>query len=587
MLTFESQADRNVADELRAYVWGGVALPSDQTYADACRVWNGAVHRCPTIIAFCERTGDVQAAVCVAPRHGLPLSMRGGGHDWAGRALCQAGLVLDLTGMWDAVVAPQVWVATVAGGARIKGVAAAAHGLVAALGNCGVVSLDGLILGGGYDPPNGNCGLAADNLLGAEMVLADRRCVTAGPDEEHNLFRELQGGDFGVVTSMRFHLHEGRDILAGSILYPWGEVEDVLRRYTVFAATMPDELCVSMAMMSGPDGQLAVLRIPQWTGDKRRGERAMGDLQAFGTPQLAQTGPTTYPDMLAQFDPHLADDGRHWELRTRSLPELTPGAVAAIVDAVSRKRSPHSAVNWPHFHGAATRLAPDATALGLCRGNFILELVAIWKPDGAVTARCTADGRRTSGATSSCPPCPTAMPTYWGRLTASRRGMRMAATPVGSGRSNAASTPTACSPPLSRWRGVILSCWSPLLVNCPPIHSCDCQEQATMEQNDNVTTNSTLNGLETRKHTEPNEFLVSPRHPDQWRSICLRRMIALGRVFYNSRVSDNCSTSIDRPRSYRSHAPRGRRNHDDGCALIRWRSGDFDRPRKRKRRKQL
>lgn len=120
MLTLESQADRNVADELRAYVWGGVALPSDQTYADACRVWNGAVHRRPAIIAFCERAEDVQAAVRVARRHGLPLSVRGGGHDWAGRALHDGGLVLDLTGMRDVAVDPQVRIATVAGGARVK-----------------------------------------------------------------------------------------------------------------------------------------------------------------------------------------------------------------------------------------------------------------------------------------------------------------------------------------------------------------------------------------------------------------------------------------------------------------------------------
>jgi hypothetical protein len=259
------------------------------------------------------------------------------------------------------MVDPRSRIATVSGGAKVKDVAAAAgaHGLVAALGNCGEVGMSGLTLGGGYGPLNGQCGLAADNLLGAEVVLADGRCVTTSPDEAPELFWAIRGGggNFGVVTSMRIQLHETRQMLAGLIAYPWSEAETVLSRYAAFAARMPDELGVSVTMTSGPDGQPALMLVPLWNGDKLQGERAMDHLQALGKPQLTQVGPMTYTDMLAPIDTQLAEvAGCHWETRTRSLPALTPGAVDAIVAAITRRTSPHSMVNWHHFHGAATRI---------------------------------------------------------------------------------------------------------------------------------------------------------------------------------------------------------------------------------------
>jgi FAD/FMN-containing dehydrogenase len=387
MLSIENRISSSRADELREAIPGGVALPGHERYDEGCRVWNGAVRRRPAVIVFCKGPEDVQAAVRAARRHGLPLSVRGGGHDWAGRALRDDGLVIDLTGMRDVAVDPRALVATVAGGAWAKDVAAAAgaHGLVAAMGNCGTVGMAGLTLGGGYGPLSGTCGLAADNLLGAEVVLADGRRVTTGPDAAPDLYWALRGGggNFGVVTSLRVRLHPARDMLAGSIIYNWNEAGAVLRRYAAFAATAPDELGVSVGAMVGPDGEPLIMVVPLWNGDQRRGERAMKDVQAFGAPRSAQVGPATYSDLLAQFDAWVeAADGCCWETRTRWLPTLTAGAADAIIAAQARAASPYCAVFWHHFHGAATRMAPDGAAFGLRRKHLTVEIIAGWKPDG-------------------------------------------------------------------------------------------------------------------------------------------------------------------------------------------------------------
>jgi len=385
------ETELTAARELRAMMEGRVVSRGDDDYARARQIWNRAVEDQPALLAVCETSADVQAAVRVVRRYNLPLSVRGGGHDWTGRALCSDGLVIDLTRMQEVVVDPHSRVATVSGGATLKDVAAAAgaHGLVAALGNCGMVGMAGLTMVGGYGPLNGLYGMAADNLLGAEVVLADGRCVMTGPDDEPDLFWAIRGGggNFGVVTSLRVQLHEMRHMIAGPIVYPLSDAGSVLRRYAAFAATMPDELGISVGMTSGPEGQPMLMFLPLCNGDKQRGERIMSDFQAFGTPVLAQVGPMNYGDMLALFDGWLeAADGCHWEFRTRSLPALTPDAIDVITRAVAGRTSPYSMVNFHHLHGAATCIPAEKTAFGLRQEHFMLEIIAGWRPDDSGAA---------------------------------------------------------------------------------------------------------------------------------------------------------------------------------------------------------
>jgi len=377
VMRIHAPSELTATRELRAMMQGRVVSRGDDDYARTRQIWNGAVEKLPALFAVCETSADVQAAVRAARRHGLPLSVRGGGHDWAGRALRDDGLVIDLTGMRDVAVDPRALVATLAGGAWAKdvAVAAGAHGLVAALGNCGTVGMAGLTLGGGYGPLSGTCGLAADNLLGAEIVLADGRRVTTGPDVEPDLYWALRGGggNFGVVTSLRVRLRPARNMLAGSIIYNWNEAGAVLRRYAAFAATAPDELGVAVGVMSGPDGEPVIMVVPLWNGERRQGERAMEDVQAFGTPQSAQVGPAILRDLFTE------DRGGYFE-DVALLDLLVTGKLGRAADALREAEGwkwTKAHLDFPHAHGLRRTYphpvelsAEDQAALDAAQSEF-------------------------------------------------------------------------------------------------------------------------------------------------------------------------------------------------------------------------
>lgn len=199
------------AQELRESMQGAVVVHGEEAYDAVRHIWNGAVDHRPAVFALCERVEDVQKAVRVARAYNIPLSVRGGGHDWAGRALRHQGLVIDLSRMRHVEVDAGAKVATVAGGATAADVtgAAGSYGLAAVTPNVGAVGMAGFLLAGGYGPLTSRFGLGIDNLLGAELVLADGRRVWADTSQNDELFWAIRGGggNFGVVTSMRLRLH--------------------------------------------------------------------------------------------------------------------------------------------------------------------------------------------------------------------------------------------------------------------------------------------------------------------------------------------------------------------------------------------
>ena len=385
VMNINTKSGLEAAQQLRTAMKGRVVLQGDDEYVQTRQIWNGAVQHEPALFAVCETLGDVQAAVRSAREHDLPLSVRGGGHDWAGRSLRHQGMVIDLSHMRRVDVDPETSVATIQGGAKAIDVIAAAapHGLVAVTGNSGTVGMVGLTTGGGYGPLTPRYGLALDNLLGAELILADGRLVNCNEHDNPDLFWAIRGGggNFGVITSMRVRLHPIRQVIAGMMLFPWTQAESVLLGYANTLADAPDELSVLAGILPGPDGNPLVLLAPMWNGDGSEGEKWIARLRQLGAPVMDRVGPITYQDWLGMFEA-AAPVGRHYAAQTRSLARLTPEAISTLAAGGERRSSPFSVIAIHGFRGAPTRVPVAATAFGLRQEHFMAEIIAAWEPAG-------------------------------------------------------------------------------------------------------------------------------------------------------------------------------------------------------------
>jgi FAD/FMN-containing dehydrogenase len=332
----------------------------------------------------------------------MELSVLGGGHDWAGRAVRDGAQVIDLRGMRDVKVDGDT--ATAGGGATANDLieAAAASGRSAATGTVGAVGMAGLALGGGYGPLNGVAGLAADNVLSAEVVLADGTVVTATDTVDQELLWALRGGggNFGVVTSMKVRLHPIPVVYTGRVMFPFDQARDVLAGFGELIAGAPDELTVQTGILSTPDGTPVLFFLPTWSAAPDDGAPWIKRLEGLGTPVMSAVGPADYGESLRRADEMFARDGRHYAIRTRNLAALTTGAVDALVAAAAARTSPLSAINLHHFHGAAARVPLAATAFGVRQPHFMTEIIACWRPAAGQEADTALRHRQWADATA-------------------------------------------------------------------------------------------------------------------------------------------------------------------------------------------
>ncbi|EFL38591.1 FAD-binding oxidoreductase [Streptomyces griseoflavus] len=374
--------------ELRSHIPVDRVLTGGPEYTRAVALFNAAIDARPSVVVRCATTADVQAGVRASRSHGVPLSVRGGGHDFWGRAFRPGGLVLDLTRMRSVQVDVDHRCATVGGGALSSDVVSAAEraGLTAVTGTAGAVGMVGLTLGGGYGPLLGQFGLAADNLLGAEVVLADGSHVNTDAEHHPDLFWALRGGggNFGVVTSARIRLHPVPTVVSGTILYPISQSADVLGGLDEILQDSPDELTVDVGFLPGPDGEPTVYVAPTWSGDLEVGNAGNGPVRALaglGTPVLAQVGPVARSATLAATDA-MFPPGRMGAIRTRTLQSVS-GSLATLLDRAAREfTSPFSAIVWHRFHGAATRPPVGSTAFGRREPHLMVELISLWEGSG-------------------------------------------------------------------------------------------------------------------------------------------------------------------------------------------------------------
>jgi FAD/FMN-containing dehydrogenase len=374
--------------DFRSAVRGAVLRPGDERYDEARRVWNGMIDRSPALIVRCECGDDVVAAVGLARSTGLELAVRGGGHNAAGLAVCEGGIVIDLSPMRAVSVNAERRTARAEGGATWGDFdrATQAHGLATPGGAISTTGIAGLTLGGGMGWLTRSYGLASDNLIRVEVVTADGRRVTASETENPDLFWGLRGGggNFGVVTSFEYQLYPvGPTVLGGMLLHPDGEAPKVLRYWRDFVRGAPDALTSMAALLSTPDGVPAVALLVCYNGPVAQGEEVLRPLRAFGSPIADQVGPLPYTALQSMLDEGFPS-GLQVYWRSDFLKALPDEAIDTMVAHARAGRPPLGAVLLEMMGGAMSRIGHDATPFDHRGAEFNFAVITRWTdPDEA------------------------------------------------------------------------------------------------------------------------------------------------------------------------------------------------------------
>ena len=356
------------SDALRAQIAGSVLSPSDAAYEDARRVHNGLIDRRPALVARCHGTADVQAAVRFGREHGLEIAVRGGGHNVAGNAVCDGGLMIDLSAMRGVHVDPRARRARAQGGATWGDYnrETQVYGLASTGGVVSTTGVGGLTLGGGLGWLMGKHGMAVDSLVAVELVTATGEVVRASADEHPDLFWALRGGggNFGVATWLEYELYPvGPTVTAGLVAHPFAAARDVLRFYRDFTTSLPDELTAFAGVLHAPDGsgtKLAAIIVCH-AGSLEGGAAAVAPVKRFGSPVMDVIGPMPYPAVNMLFDAGFPRGAlNYW--KSNFLTALGDTAIDTMIERFAVAPSPMSALLLEHFHGAATRVGPTETA---------------------------------------------------------------------------------------------------------------------------------------------------------------------------------------------------------------------------------
>jgi FAD/FMN-containing dehydrogenase len=382
---------KEATENLRGIVKGQVVLPDDPNYEEVRKIWNAMIDRRPAVIVRCARADDVPHAIRLARQNGLEISIRGAGHNIAGNAVCEGGVMIDLSTMKDVRVDAAKRLAYVEPGATLADVdkATLEHGLATPVGINSTTGISGLTLGGGFGWLTRKYGMTVDNLVSAEVITADGKKLRANEKENATLFWAIRGGggNFGVVTQFEFKLHPvGPEILAGLIVFPLDQAKQVLRQYREFVKSAPEELSVWVVLRQAPPlpflpkevhGKEVVVLAIFYAGDIAEGEKLIAPLRRFGDAHGEHIGAQPYVQWQKTFDPLLTPGARNY-WKSHNYTELRDEALDTMIGFANRLPSPQCEIFLGLIAGAANRVPADAMAYAHRDAKFVLNVHTRW-----------------------------------------------------------------------------------------------------------------------------------------------------------------------------------------------------------------
>lgn len=390
----------DTVDAFRKQIGGIVVEPQDSTYAEARKVYNEMIDRKPRLLVYCHDAADVVMAVAFARDNGLRTSIRGGGHNAGGLGICDDGVVIDLSRMNSVQVNAAEKTVRVGGGAKWAEVDAATHpfGLAVPSGIISTTGVGGLTLGGGLGYLTRRFGLTIDNLLAADMVLADGRSVTASKDQNSDLFWAIRGGggNFGVVTSFLFQAHPVSTVFAGPMLWELSQAPAVMKWFGEFVVTAPEEMNGFFAFMTVPPGppfpealHLKKMCAIVWccVGGEEQANSLLNPLRAKLPPALELVGAMPFPVLQGMFDA-LYPPGLHWYWKADFVKELSDEAIALHLEHAQKLPTMHSSMHLYPVNGAAHRVKNTETAWSYRDAVFSQVIVGV-DPDAENCGRIT------------------------------------------------------------------------------------------------------------------------------------------------------------------------------------------------------
>ena len=407
------QSNEKKIEHLKEIVKGQIVLPDDPNYNEVRKIWNAMIDRRPAVIVQCAEADDVPHAISYARDSGLEISIRGGGHNIAGSALCDNGVMIDFSNMTTVKVDAQKRRAYVQPGATLGDFdkAAQAHGLATSVGINSTTGIAGLTLGGGFGWLTRKYGMTIDNLVSAEMVTADGRKIQVSKDENTDLFWAIRGGggNFGVVTRFEFALYPvGPEILAGLLVFPIDQAKQVLEKYREFVNTAPEELNVWVVLRKAPPlpflpvnvhGKEVILLAIFYAGDIAEGEKLINPLRSFGDAYGEHIGAQPYAQWHQAFDPLLTPGARNY-WKSHNFTELSDGGLDSIIEFGGKLPSPQCEIFIALIAGATNRVPADAMAYAHRDAKFVLNVHGRWD-EAAQDETCIAWARAFFEASAS------------------------------------------------------------------------------------------------------------------------------------------------------------------------------------------